>query len=89
MKVVCAWCKVTISGRGAALSHGICKKCFSMIFQPQFNFMEYVPASSQESRGARRRNSDLGRGARGNFQQDLDFFHFLSQNGSGAANVRA
>ena len=88
MKVICAWCRVTISGRGASLSHGICKKCFGMIVQPQFDFMEYYPASPQESRSIRRRNSDLGTRAGSDVQQDLGFLHFLSQNNSVAEYAR-
>jgi len=88
MKVICAWCRVTISGRGASLSHGICKKCFGMIVQPQFDFMEYYPASPQESRSIRRRNSDLGTRAGSDVQQDLGFLHFLSQNNAVAEYAR-
>ena len=53
-----------------------------MIVQPQFDFMEYYPASPQESRSIRRRNSDLGTRAGSDVQQDLGFLHFLSQNNS-------
>ena len=88
MKVVCAWCRVTISGRGVSLSHGICKKCFRMIFQPQFNFMEYLPASPQESRSSRRKNPDLGTRARSAVQQDLEFFRFLNDNNLLATDAR-
>ncbi len=39
LKVVCAWCRKTISGRGSLLSHGICDKCYGQIFQLRFDFL--------------------------------------------------
>ena len=42
MKIVCAWCNAKIGGRGTQLSHGICRKCFVLMLQPQFSFMEEI-----------------------------------------------
>ena len=59
MKIVCAWCNARIGGRGTELSHGICRKCFFLMLQPQFSFMEEIallaPEDSEPRRpGARR-----------------------------------
>ena len=59
MKVICAWCKTRIGGQGRDLTHGICKRCYREMMQPQFDFMESVPdfeIVSKRVRLARPRN---------------------------------
>jgi len=54
MKIVCAWCNEKIGGRGTELSHGICRKCFVLMLQPQFSFMEEMVLLTQEDTQTRR-----------------------------------
>ena len=61
MKIVCAWCNAKMGGRGTLLSHGICKRCFSLLMQRQFEFMEELPYFAEHSRRVRPENA--GRGA--------------------------
>jgi hypothetical protein len=68
--MVCAWCDTPMGGRGSLISHGICKRCFTDMFQPQFNFMRAVPALDGSATGLRRRSGR--RGARhGDAQPEL------------------
>jgi hypothetical protein len=53
MKILCAWCNKVIGGRGAAVSHGICRSCFQDVFQDQFTFMASVPSGPTSQRGHR------------------------------------
>jgi hypothetical protein len=53
MKVICAWCNARIGGQGPDLTHGICKRCFREMMQPQFEFMESLPDFAIISRRAR------------------------------------
>ena len=62
MKVLCAWCGKFIGGRGASLSHGICRRCFQDFFQVHFDFMESLPVLQMPKRG--RRRSTAGRSVR-------------------------
>ena len=53
VKIVCAWCNTIIGGRGSLLSHGICKRCFADMFQPQFDFMRSLPAMPRAAKSTR------------------------------------
>ena len=57
MRTVCAWCKAKIGGQGKVLSHGICDRCFSLMLQRQFDFMDDLPYFGERSRRARIANS--------------------------------
>jgi hypothetical protein len=46
MKILCAWCGKVIGGRGSALSHGICRRCFQDYFQGHFEFLDTIPMAS-------------------------------------------
>jgi hypothetical protein len=54
MKILCAWCGKVIAGRGASISHGICRRCFQDYFQTHFGFMDSLPIADVR-RGTRSR----------------------------------
>jgi len=57
MKMVCAWCNARMGGQGMQLSHGICNRCFSLMLQRQFEFMDGLPYVAGQFRRARRPNT--------------------------------
>jgi len=57
MRVVCAWCDGVIGGRGSIVTHGICGDCSAKVFEPQFDFMESLPAAELARRARRRRSA--------------------------------
>jgi len=74
MKIVCAWCNAKIGGQGMRLSHGICNRCFSVMMQRQFEFMEELPYFAEHSRRVRPEGTRRGDAPPKQSQPFLGFF---------------
>jgi hypothetical protein len=55
MTRLCAWCGKRLASGGSLVSHGICGKCYGVIFQGQFEFADHPPEPAAKAPAANRR----------------------------------
>jgi hypothetical protein len=70
---LCAWCAKRLGGRGREVSHGICRQCFEMIFQAQFDFVGQLAAGAVRARQRRRWSTSSDPGITGPLQEHFSF----------------